>query len=42
VPVNGLDDRRPSQGVLSHTQDLIANAVHAEKAVFSTCGSVAK
>src|SRR3954449_354741 len=39
LPLNGLDDRRQSQGVLSQAQDLMADAVHADKAFFSTCGS---
>jgi arginine/lysine/ornithine decarboxylase len=39
LSLNGLDDRRESQGVLEDAQDLMADAVHAEKAFFSTCGS---
>ncbi|MDW8804094.1 ornithine decarboxylase [Streptomyces scabiei] len=39
LSLNGLDDRRQSQGVLSRAQDLMADAVGAEKAFFSTCGS---
>src|SRR4051812_31488624 len=39
LSLNGLDDRRQSQGVLSQAQDLMAEAVHAEHAFFSTCGS---
>src|SRR3954454_14691015 len=39
LSLNGLDDRRQSQGVLSDAQDLMADAVGAEKAFFSTCGS---
>ncbi|MGR4880478.1 aminotransferase class I/II-fold pyridoxal phosphate-dependent enzyme [Streptomyces sp. LARHCF249] len=39
LALNGLDDRRQSQGVLSQAQDLMADAVGAEKAFFSTCGS---
>src|SRR3954449_906836 len=39
LSLNGLDDRRQSQGVLEQAQDLMADAVHAEKAFFSTCGS---
>lgn len=37
--LNGLDDRRLSQGVLEKAQTLMAQAVRAEKAFFSTCGS---
>src|SRR4051812_30570873 len=37
--LNGLDDRRESQGVLTEAQDLMADAVHAKQAFFSTCGS---
>ena len=39
LTLNGLDDRRESQGVLEQAQDLMADAVSAEKAFFSTCGS---
>jgi arginine/lysine/ornithine decarboxylase len=39
LSLNGLDDRRQSQGYLSDAQDLMADAVGAEKAFFSTCGS---
>ena len=39
LTLNGLDDRRESQGVVSQAEDLMAEAVHAEKAFFSTCGS---
>lgn len=39
LSLNGLDDRRESQGVLEDAQDLMADAVHAEKAFFSTAGS---
>src|SRR3954466_10897013 len=39
LSLNGLDDRRQSQGVLSQAQDLMADAVGAEQAFFSTCGS---
>src|SRR3954449_4551575 len=39
LPLNGLDDRRQSQGVVSQAEDLMADAVHADKAFFSTCGS---
>ena len=39
LSLNGLDDRRQSQNVLGQAQDLMADAVHAEQAFFSTCGS---
>jgi arginine decarboxylase len=39
LTLNGLDDRRESQGVVGQAEDLMADAVHAEKAFFSTCGS---
>src|ERR671933_1923012 len=39
LTLNGLDDRRQSQGVLSQAEDLMADAVGADKAFFSTCGS---
>src|SRR3954449_9185777 len=39
LTLNGLDDRRESQGVLQQAQELMADAVHAETAFFSTCGS---
>jgi arginine decarboxylase len=39
LSLNGLDDRRQSQDVLGQAQDLMADAVGAEKAFFSTCGS---
>src|SRR3954451_14384857 len=37
--LNGLDDRRQSQGVIEQAQDLMADAVDAEHTFFSTCGS---
>jgi arginine decarboxylase len=37
--LNGLDDRRESNGVLEDAQSLMADAVGAERAFFSTCGS---
>src|SRR3954466_2598949 len=37
--LNGLDDRRESQGVLTQAEELMADAVGAEQAFFSTCGS---
>ncbi|MCV7153964.1 aminotransferase class I/II-fold pyridoxal phosphate-dependent enzyme [Mycolicibacterium pyrenivorans] len=35
----GLDDRRSSNGYLSRAEDLMAQAVRADHAWFSTCGS---
>ncbi|MEA5456445.1 ornithine decarboxylase [Sinomonas sp. JGH33] len=35
----GLDDRKSSRGVLRRAEDLMAEAVGAERAFFSTCGS---
>lgn len=37
--LNGLDDRRESQGVLEDAQELMADAVRADRTFFSTCGS---
>lgn len=39
IAMNGLDDRLSSRGVLEHAQELMADAVDAEHAFFSTCGS---
>ncbi|WP_432563210.1 aminotransferase class I/II-fold pyridoxal phosphate-dependent enzyme [Kineococcus sp. SYSU DK003] len=39
LTLNGLDDRRESQGVVSQAEELMADAVGADKAFFSTCGS---
>jgi arginine decarboxylase len=39
LSLNGLDDRRQSEGFLSDAQDLMADAVGADTAFFSTCGS---
>jgi arginine decarboxylase len=39
LTLNGLDDRRESQGVLEQAQELMADAVDADTAFFSTCGS---
>src|SRR3954466_13518945 len=39
LTLNGLDDRRQSQGIVSEAEELMADAVRAEKAFFSTCGS---
>jgi arginine decarboxylase len=35
----GLDDRTSSHGYLSHAEELMADAVGAEQAFLSTCGS---
>ncbi|MFC0042334.1 aminotransferase class I/II-fold pyridoxal phosphate-dependent enzyme [Actinomadura rayongensis] len=37
--LNGLDDRRESQNVLGRAQELMADAVGADRSFFSTCGS---
>ncbi|MFC9927730.1 aminotransferase class I/II-fold pyridoxal phosphate-dependent enzyme [Streptomyces sp. NPDC127190] len=39
LTLNGLDDRRESQGVVAQAQELMADAVGATHAFFSTCGS---
>ncbi len=39
VALNGLDDRLMRGGVIERAQELMADAVHAEHAFFSTCGS---
>src|SRR3954471_1503486 len=39
LTLNGLDDRRESQGVVTQAEELMADAVHADHAFFSTCGS---
>jgi arginine/lysine/ornithine decarboxylase len=39
ILMNGLDDRSMSQKILAHAEALMAHAVHADKAFFSTCGS---
>ncbi|MFF9345008.1 MULTISPECIES: aminotransferase class I/II-fold pyridoxal phosphate-dependent enzyme [unclassified Streptomyces] len=39
LATSGLDDRTSSQGVLEEAQALMAEAVGAEHAFFSTCGS---
>lgn len=39
LALNGLDDRRESQGVLEQAQELMADAVGADTTFFSTCGS---
>src|SRR3954471_17240293 len=38
LTLNGLDDRRESQSVVKQAEELMADAVHAETAFFSTCG----
>src|SRR3954454_14767013 len=35
LALNGLDDRRQSQGVLEQAQELMADAVHAEQEIFA-------
>ncbi|HEY3605032.1 MAG TPA: aminotransferase class I/II-fold pyridoxal phosphate-dependent enzyme [Sporichthyaceae bacterium] len=37
--LNGLDDRTESDGVLLEAEKLLADAVHAERTFFATCGS---
>ncbi|MGY1735907.1 aminotransferase class I/II-fold pyridoxal phosphate-dependent enzyme [Geodermatophilus sp. SYSU D00684] len=39
LSLNGLDDRRESQGVVTRAEDLMADAVDADRAFLSTCGS---
>ncbi|MCW2576776.1 MAG: Orn/Lys/Arg decarboxylase major region [Modestobacter sp.] len=39
LSLNGLDDRRESQGVVPQAEELMADAVDADHAFFSTCGS---
>src|SRR3978361_2291461 len=39
LTLNGLDDRRESQGVVKQAEELMADAVDADAAFFSTCGS---
>jgi arginine/lysine/ornithine decarboxylase len=39
VATAGLDDRKSSNGYLQHAQELMADAVGADQAFFSTCGS---
>ena len=39
LAISGLDDRMSSNGVLEQAQELMADAVHAERTFFSTCGS---
>ncbi|MFA1540529.1 aminotransferase class I/II-fold pyridoxal phosphate-dependent enzyme [Actinomadura monticuli] len=39
LAISGLDDRMSSNEVLEQAQELMADAVHAERTFFSTCGS---
>jgi arginine decarboxylase len=39
MAMNGLDDRLQNNGVLEKAQQLMADAVGADRAFFSTCGS---
>ena len=39
LATGGLDDRKASEGLLSRAEQLMAEAVGAEHAFFSTCGS---
>lgn len=39
ILMNGLDDRSMGQHVLARAEELMADAVHADKTFFSTCGS---
>src|SRR3954462_5267980 len=39
LTTSGLDDRTSSHGYLQQAQELMADAVHADTAFFSTCGS---
>lgn len=39
LTLNGLDDRRQSAGLIEDAQELMADAVRADRAFFSTCGS---
>ncbi|MCG5121846.1 ornithine decarboxylase, partial [Streptomyces sp. T7(2022)] len=39
LAMNGLDDRTSSRQVLQRAQELMADAVGAERTFFSTCGS---
>lgn len=39
ISVNGLDDRLMREGVIEQAQQLMADAVDADQAFFSTCGS---
>ncbi|MET9291847.1 ornithine decarboxylase [Streptomyces sp. NPDC003077] len=39
LATGGLDDRRSTGRVLARAEELMADAVHADRAFFSTCGS---
>lgn len=39
LSLNGLDDRRKSHAVVGQAEELMADAVRADRAFFSTCGS---
>src|ERR1700712_1179627 len=39
LTLNGLDDRRESQGVVKQAEEVMADAMHPDPAFFSTCGS---
>ncbi|WP_320783782.1 ornithine decarboxylase [Streptomyces sp. CRN 30] len=39
LSLNGLDDRRQSRGIIPQAEELMADAVGADRAFFSTCGS---
>ncbi len=39
ILLNGLDDRAMNHGVLAEAEELMADAVGADRAFFSTCGS---
>ncbi|MCO1576290.1 ornithine decarboxylase [Crossiella sp. SN42] len=39
IMMNGIDDRRMSQEILTQAEELMADAVDADLAYFSTCGS---
>ena len=39
MTMNGLDDRLQTGGIVQQAQQLMADAVGADKAFFSTCGS---
>jgi arginine decarboxylase len=39
LSTGGLDDRKSSNGYLKQAQELMADAVSADHAFFSTCGS---
>lgn len=39
LSLNGFDDRKESRGVLKEAEKLLAEAVHADRTFFATCGS---